>query len=221
MSHHLLIVDDEADLREILSLNLTAEGYQLTLAASGEEALRLLTPDIDLLLVDVMMEGMSGFQLAQRIRTFSDVPLLFLTARDADNDILTGFSVGADDYMTKPFSIQELIARVKAILRRQPHPQPPIEPHQHLSLHPDAKTVSIEGEEVCLRPKEFDILSLLLSSPGRVFSREEILSKVWRGNTYVLVRTVDVHIARLRRKLRSAGQYIVNRKGYGYTYTEK
>lgn len=222
----ILVVDDEPDLREILQFNLEQAGYHVDTAESAEAALQVLTPHHALLLLDVMMGGMSGFQLAELLRRqHNDVPIIFLTAKDTEADLLKGFSSGADDYIAKPFSLHEVLARVKAVLRRQER-TPSTEKQDEeaaQTVHSGGiladllrKVVLVNGEEVRLSPKELGILCLLLRHPGRVFSREEILAQVWCGESYVLDRTVDVHIARIRRKLGNEGLRLTNRQGYGY-----
>lgn len=222
----ILVVDDEPDLREILQFNMEQAGYQVDTAESAEAALQVLAPQHALLLLDVMMGGMSGFQLAELLRRqHNDIPIIFLTAKDTESDLLKGFQTGADDYIAKPFSLHEVLARVKAVLHRQERipvsEKQEAEPVQ--TIHSGGiladllrKVVLVNGEEVRLSPKELGILCLLLRHPGRVFSREEILAQVWRGESYVLDRTVDVHIARIRRKLGNEGMRLTNRQGYGY-----
>ncbi|MDY4740097.1 MAG: response regulator transcription factor [Alloprevotella sp.] len=222
----ILVVDDEPDLREILQFNLEQAGYQVDTAESAEAALQVLTPQHALLLLDVMMGGMSGFQLAELLRRqHNDIPIIFLTAKDTETDLLRGFQTGADDYIAKPFSLHEVLARVKAVLHRQERIPVPEKQEAELAqtIHSGGiladllrKVVLVNGEEVRLSPKELGILCLLLRHPGRVFSREEILAQVWRGESYVLDRTVDVHIARIRRKLGNEGMRLTNRQGYGY-----
>lgn len=218
----ILIVDDEPDLREILRCNLESAGYATDTAESAEEALHLLSPDHSLLLLDVMLGGMSGFRMAEKIRKDlkNNVPIIFITARDTENDLLTGFSSGGDDYISKPFSLQEVLARVKAILRRTENAVPCKEVLliKGMEINFVRKVVHIDGVDVRLSPKEFGILSMLARNAGRVFSREEILAEVWHGESYVLDRTIDVHIARIRRKLGDCGQYLTNRQGYGYCF---
>lgn len=218
----ILIVDDEPDLREILRCNLECAGYATDTAESAEEALHLLSPDHSLLLLDVMLGGMSGFRLAEKIRKElkKSVPIIFITAKDTENDLLTGFSSGGDDYITKPFSLQEVLARVAAILRRTQTTtsQPESLSLGDLTIDFVRKVVNVNDENVRLSPKEFGILNMLARNAGRVFSREEILAEVWHGESYVLERTVDVHIARIRRKLGEDGSRITNRQGYGYCF---
>ena len=223
MATKILVVDDEPDLREILQINLENAGHEADTAESAEEALQLLSPHHRLLLLDVMLGGMSGFQLAEHLRKVlhNPIPIIFLTAKDTERDMLTGFSAGGDDYMAKPFSLHELLARVKAVVRRtQGEPERALLRAGSLTIDFEKKLVLAAGEALKLSPKEFGILSLLARHPGRVFSREEILAEVWHGETYVLDRTVDVHIARIRRKLGSEAVRLTNRQGYGYCFEE-
>lgn len=221
--HRILVVDDEPDLREILQCNLENAGYEVDTAESAEEAFRLLTPEHHLILLDVMLGGMSGFRMAERLRKelHNQTPIIFLTAKDTENDMLTGFSAGGDDYISKPFSLHEVLARIKAILRRtQAEPECKELVAGDLTINFAKKLVMVDGIDVRLSPKEFGILSMLAKQPGRVFSRDEILMGVWHGDSFVLDRTVDVHIARVRRKLGMKGYHIVNRQGYGYCFEE-
>ena len=219
----ILIVDDEPDLREILQYNLENAGYEAETAASAEEALELLTPQHALILLDVMLGGISGFSLAERLRKEmgNRIPIIFLTARNTEKDLLTGFSAGGDDYVTKPFSLQEVLARIKAVLRRnEGEEMPDILRLGDLRVDPTRKTAYLDDEEIYLSPKEFGILLTLARQPGRVFSREEIMAEVWRGESYVLDRTIDVHIARIRRKLGKEAYRLINRPGYGYSLND-
>ena len=221
MSKRILVVDDEPDLRDILQCNLEAAGYEVDTAASAEEALPLMSGNPDLLLLDVMMGGMSGFALAQLLREEQGikVPIIFLTAKDTEDDLLQGFSVGADDYISKPFSLQEVLARVKAVLRRSAKEENSEKSNaEELQLISARKVVCIGGVEIPLSKKEFGILQMLTQNPGRIFSREEILTEVWQNESYVLDRTVDVHIAHVRKKLGEMGNRIVNRQGHGYCF---
>ena len=218
------IVDDEADIREILQFNLENAGYEADCAASAEEALEILSPDHDLILLDVMMEGMSGFKMAEVVRKEleNQIPIIFLTAKNAENDLLTGFSAGGDDYISKPFSIHEVIARVKAVLRRSSPAQDPVSDmivSGKIRIDMSKKMVYAAGEPVLLSKKEFEILSLLASHEGRVYSREDIINELWKDAPYVLDRTVDVHIARIRGKLGEYKNYLTNRSGYGYCFS--
>ncbi|WP_293964650.1 response regulator transcription factor [uncultured Porphyromonas sp.] len=223
----LLLVDDEEDLREILTFNLAGEGYQVSTAANAEEALKMPLEEYHLLILDVMMPGMSGFKLAEVIRRDKKLttPIIFLTAKDTENDLLTGFNIGADDYMAKPFSIKELQARVQAVLMRSLQGGLDFEESQieigTLLIDLETKQVFVNGEPIDLTKKELEILILLARDPSKVFSREEILDRVWRDDVFVLERTIDVHITRIRKKLRGSGIKIINRSGFGYCLVEE
>ncbi|MBP7768111.1 MAG: response regulator transcription factor [Prevotella sp.] len=222
--YRILVVDDEEDLCEILKFNLETEGYQVTTANSAEEALTLDLPHFNLMLLDVMMDGMSGFALAKQLKANSDtahVPIVFLTARDTENDTVTGFNLGADDYISKPFSIREVLVRVRAVLRRTDERHAvhsAVISYQGLVINLDRKTVAIDGEEISFTKTEFELLRLLLSERGRVFSRQELLEKVWPRDVMVLDRTVDVNITRLRKKIGRFSKCIVTRLGFGYYF---
>lgn len=222
--YRILVVDDEEDLCEILKFNLEMEGYQVDTANSAEEALKLDLPSYNLLLLDVMMGEISGFKMASMMKKNKDtagIPIIFITAKDTENDTITGFNLGADDYISKPFSLREVIMRVKAVLRRtanvQTREQEQLQ-YRDLVIDIPKKKVTISGEEISLTKKEFEILLLLLQKQGRVFSREDILAKVWHDEVYVLDRTIDVNITRLRKKIGNYGKYIVTRLGYGYCF---
>lgn len=222
--YRILVVDDEEDLCEILKFNLEMEGYQVDTANSAEEALKLDLPSYNLLLLDVMMGEISGFKMASMMKKNKDtagIPIIFITAKDTENDTITGFNLGADDYISKPFSLREVIMRVKTVLRRtanvQTREQEQLQ-YRDLVIDIPKKKVTISGEEISLTKKEFEILLLLLQNQGRVFSREDILAKVWHDEVYVLDRTIDVNITRLRKKIGNYGKYIVTRLGYGYCF---
>lgn len=222
---HILVVDDEEDLCEILKFNLETEGYTVDTAYSAEEALTLNLADYDLLLLDVMMGEISGFKLASMLKKnekTAHIPIIFLTAKDTENDMLTGFNLGADDYISKPFSIKQVQARVKAVLRRSLEEKKPVNEniltYNTLKLDTQRIKATINGEEVALTKKEFEILKLLLENINHVFSREEILSRVWKDEVYVLDRTIDVNITRLRKKIGEYGKNIVTRLGFGYCF---
>ena len=218
------VVDDEEDLCEILKFNLEMEGYTVDTAYSAEEALKLDITQYNLLLLDVMMGEISGFKMARMLKANKDtaeIPIIFITAKDTENDTITGFNLGADDYISKPFSLREVIMRVKAVLRRTAGVQIKEEEqlqYKGLVINIPQKKVTIDGEETSLTKKEFEILLLLLQNQGRVFSREDILAKVWNDEVYVLDHTIDVNITRLRKKIGSYGKYIVTRLGYGYCF---
>lgn len=220
---HILIVDDEVDIREILQFNLENEGYEIDLAESSEEALKKLSPKHKLILLDVMMEGMSGFKMADQLRKSGNLtPIIFLTAKDSENDMLTGFSIGGDDYISKPFSIKEVIARTKSVLKRSETSasikDSDILKIDNLTIDLKLKTVEVDDTLVDLTKTEFNILLLLVDNIGTTFSRSDILVKAWEGDGIVSERTVDVHIARLRKKIGRYGDCIVNRTGYGYNF---
>ena len=222
--YRILVVDDEEDLCEILKFNLEMEGYTVDTAYSAEEALKLDITQYNLLLLDVMMGEISGFKMARMLKANKDtaeIPIIFITAKDTENDTITGFNLGADDYISKPFSLREVIMRVKAVLRRTAGVQIKEEEqlqYKGLVINIPQKKVTIDGGETSLTKKEFEILLLLLQNQGRVFSREDILAKVWNDEVYVLDRTIDVNITRLRKKIGSYGKYIVTRLGYGYCF---
>ncbi len=220
--YKILVVDDEKDLCEILQFNLASEGFDIDVAYSGEEALTKQLEQFDLLLLDVMMGGMSGFKLADKIRKEMglSVPIIFLTAREAEIDMLTGFNVGADDYMTKPFSIKELVARIKAVLRRGKsiESKSKVITIEGMELDMNRKSVTINNENILLTRKEFEILNMLVSGKGKYLSRQEILDRIWSDDVIVTERNVDVNIARLRKKIGEYGNYIKGRSGYGYCF---
>ena len=223
--YRILVVDDEEDLCEILKFNLENEGYLVDTANSAEEALKLDIGAYSLLLLDVMMGDISGFKMANMIKKnkkTAHIPIIFITAKDTENDTVTGFNLGADDYISKPFSLREVIARIKAVLRRTATIETEQVPeriiHESLVLDITKKKVSIEDKEISLTKKEFEILFLLLQNKGRVFSREDILGKIWSDEVYVLDRTIDVNITRLRKKIGIYGKKIVTRLGYGYCF---
>ncbi len=222
--YRILVTDDEEDLCEILKFNLETEGYIVDTASSAEEVLTLDLQQYNLLLLDVMMGEMSGFKLASIIKKneqLRHIPIIFLTARDSENDKLTGFNIGGDDYISKPFSIREVQARVKALLRRTMPPQEENKDellYESLRIDLRSKKCYIDNEEIALTKKEFEILYLLLSHQRQVLSREEILTQVWSDEVYVLDRTIDVNITRLRKKIGQYGKCIVTRVGYGYCF---
>ena len=222
---NILVVDDEQDLCEILKFNLETEGYNVDMANSAEEALDMGIEKYDLLLLDVMMGGMSGFALAKRLKEnplSAHIPIIFLTAKDTENDTVTGFNLGADDYISKPFSLREVMVRVRAGLRRTKEkddmPHSNIINYQGLELNLDKKTVSIDGEDIPFTKTEFEILHLLLDEKGKVFSRQELIDRIWPKDVLVLDRTVDVNITRLRKKIGRFSKCIVTRLGFGYYF---
>ena len=222
MNENILIVDDDKSICEILEFNLKSEGYIVDTAYSAEEALTKLTNQTQLILLDVMMEGMSGYKMLEKIRLDgSTIPVIFLTAKNTENDMLTGFSVGADDYISKPFSIKEVSARIKAILKRfktASTEQKETLAFKDLEINTKNKEAFIKGRPINLTKTEFEILQKLAKNPNRIFSRQEIIEGVWGNNVFVTERTVDVHITRLRKKLEDYGNAISNRLGYGYKF---
>ena len=222
-THKILIVDDEESLCEILQFNLEVEGYEADVAYSAEQALEMHPERYSLILLDVMMGEMSGFKMARILKSNPEtarVPVIFCTARDTEDDTVAGLNLGADDYIAKPFSIREVLARVRSVLRRTASPQTESEVIGYEGLEMDLrrKSCTVDGEEVSLTKKEFEILSLMLSHRGVIFSREEILHRVWSDEVVVLDRTIDVNITRLRRKIGRYGEHIVTRLGYGYGF---
>ncbi len=224
--YRILVVDDEEDLCEILQFNLETEGYVVEVAYSAEEALKLDVSSFHLILLDVMMGEMSGFKMARLLRDnphTARIPIIFLTARDTENDKLTGFNIGADDYIPKPFSIREVVARVKAVIRRyavpeEEKPEDRLLMYEGLVVNLGNKKVVVDGVEVQFTKKEFEMLRLFLEYRNRVFTRDEILSRVWTEDVIVLDRTIDVNITRLRKKVGQYGKNIVTRLGYGYCF---
>lgn len=220
----ILVVDDEESLCEILQFNLESEGYEVTTANSAEEALRLDIKSFDLILLDVMMGQMSGTRMASLLKAdpeTAQIPIIFCTARDGEDDRVAGLDLGADDYIAKPFSVRELVARVKSVLRRTRHGDEAGEErivYEGLCIDCRSKVCTLDGEPVQLTKKELEILMLLLSNRGRIFSREQILHRVWSDKVIVLDRTIDVNITRLRRKIGRYGDKIVTRQGYGYGF---
>lgn len=223
MKKNILIVDDDTSICEILEFNLKSEGYAVETAHSAEEALPKITAQTHLIVLDVMMQGMSGFKMLEILRAKGRrTPVILLTAKDTENDMLTGFSVGADDYISKPFSIKEVLARVKAVLLRAQHANEQekqrVLAFGELKLDLENGELSIENEAVNITKTEFKILKRLAQSPGRVFSRQEIMESVWGEDVFVSERTVDVHIARLRKKMKTYGALLTNRLGFGYKF---
>ena len=237
--YKILVVDDEEDICEILHYNLTAAGYTVETAANAEEALFKLRDGFHLILLDIMMDGISGLKMAQLLREEynSNIPIIFLSALDTEGDILNGFEKGGDDYIPKPFSVKEVIARIRAVLQRCYLSNDNSADSEgantgrerrneladkyiigKLTVDYNDKRVYISGTEVILTKKENEILILLTKNPNKIYSRDDILKYVWKNESYVLDRTVDVHIARLRKKLGEHGNMIINRSGYGYCF---
>ena len=216
----ILVVDDEDGIREGLCEYLSLEGYDVEGASSAEDALSKGIDRFGLLLLDVMMDGMDGFELARRLRRSADtasIPIIFLTAKDTDDDMVAGLRLGADDYIPKPFSMKNVIARIEAVMRR-------VRPESAVSrgVECDRVTLScrVDGNEVRLPRKEFEILATLLDNPGRIFTREELMRRIWPENVVGVDRSVDVHITRIRSKIAPYGKCIVSRSGYGYGWQD-
>ena len=238
-SRHILIIDDEPDLCDILQYNLRTAGYETHAAYSAEDALEYLQLEDapgdelrkdgavgggrqlpDLILLDVMMPGMSGFELATRLKGDAmtvSIPIVFLTAKDTENDMLHGFGIGADDYIRKPFSVREVMARVKAVLSRS-QPSPYELGYKGLRINMNTKTAEVDGERVVCTPTEFHLLVLFLQEPGQVFSREQLIKRVWPTDVVVGDRAVDVNITRLRKKIGPYAANIKTRQGFGYYF---
>lgn len=226
----ILVVDDEQDICEILQYNLETEGYEVTTANSAEEALSLNISEFSLILLDVMMGEMSGFQMAQHLKNnpeTAQIPIIFITALDNEENIVTGLNIGGDDYIPKPLSLKEVKARVKAVLRRTAAVEKRhddiddstnIISYETIVLNLDSKMATLNGEDMSLTKLEFELLALLIQNPNRVFSRKELLNRCWPQDVYVLDRTVDVNITRLRKKLGQYGKNIRTRVGYGYSF---
>lgn len=224
MQQRILLVDDDKNISEILEFNLKSEGFLVDSVYSAEEALKKPLREYQLILLDVMMGGMSGYKLAEQLRKEKiSVPIIFLTAKDTENDMLTGFSVGGNDYISKPFSIKEVIARIKAVLKRTGNIS--VEESTEnlltigtLTLNLNTKEVLLQGEKIALTKTEFELLALFAQKPDTLFSRERIIDIIWKETPYITERTVDVHIVRLRKKLGKYSDAITSRTGYGYRF---
>lgn len=224
----ILVVDDELDICEILKFNLETEGFEVDTACSAEEALELPLQDYSLILLDVMMGEMSGFQMVRRLKnnpSTSRIPVIFVTALDGEDNLVKGLNIGADDYIAKPLSMKEVKARVRAVLRRSSQPQQtaasPDESkivYEGITLDLSAKIVTCDGEKLEFTKLEFELLSFFLQHPNKVFSREDLLKYCWPRDVMVLDRTVDVNITRLRKKIGYYGKQIKTRVGYGYCF---
>lgn len=230
-TERILIVDDEETLCEVLKLNLENEGYDVDIALSAEEALTYNLQDYSLILLDIMMGEISGIKMARMLKadvTTADIPIIFCTARDTEDDMVMGLNIGADDYIMKPYTIRNVIARVKSVLRRtsshklavKPTEKPNVLQIVGLKLDLEFKRCTVDGEEVKLARKEFELLVYLVLHRGKICSREQILSSVWSDEVVVLDRTIDVNITRLRSKIGAYGSYIVTRSGFGYGFRD-
>lgn len=229
MNERILIVDDEATLCEVVRLNLENEGYEVDIALSAEQALTMDLKKYSLILLDIMMGEISGIKMAKILKSnveTADIPIIFCTARDSEDDMIMGLNLGGDDYIMKPYTIRNLIARVKSVLRRtsNTHKDNSLQENQNilkvngLQLDLEFKKCTVDGKEVKLAKKEFELLSFLIKHRGKICSREELLCSVWSNEVIVLDRTIDVNITRLRSKIGKYGSYIVTRSGYGYGF---
>ena len=227
----ILVVDDEEDLCEILKFNLESEGYHVDTTNSAEEALLLNIETYSLLLLDVMMGEISGFKMAKMLKANPKtalIPVIFITAKDTENDTITGLTIGADDYISKPFSLREVCLRVNAVLRRSIENKHKTKENsnntsisfQGMTLNLSKKILSIDEETISLTKTELEILELLITNRGRLFSRADIIDRIWHDNAVVTDRTVDVNITRLRKKIGKYGSCITTRQGYGYCFEE-
>ena len=230
-TERILIVDDEETLCEVLKLNLENEGYDVDIAFSAEQALTYDLKSYSLILLDIMMGEISGIKMAKMLKsdvTTADIPIIFCTARDTEDDMIMGLNLGADDYIMKPYTVRNVIARVKSVLRRTSSHKNNVTATEEsnilkvdgLHLDLEFKRCIIDGEEVKLARKEFELLAYLISHRGKICSREQILSRVWSDEVVVLDRTIDVNITRLRSKIGNYGSYIVTRSGFGYGFRD-
>ncbi len=225
MTERILIVDDEETLCEVLRLNLENEGYDVDTALSAEEALRMDLKQYSLILLDIMMGEISGIRFARMLKSdlaTAEIPIIFCTARDSEDDMVKGLNLGADDYITKPYTVRNVIARVKSVLRRtsghKTVDKSNILAVDGLVLDLDLKTCSVDGVEVKLTKKEFELLAFLIANKGKICSRDQILANVWSDEVIVLDRTIDVNITRIRQKIGCYGAYIITRPGFGYGF---
>ncbi len=227
-----MIVDDEETLCEVLKLNLENEGYDVDVAFSAEQALGYNIKEYSLILLDIMMGEISGIKMAKMLKNdvaTADIPIIFCTARDTEDDMIMGLNLGADDYIMKPYTVRNVIARVKSVLRRTTSHKnisnvPAEKPNRlvvdGLCLDLEFKRCTVDGEEVRLARKEFELLAYLIKHRGKICSREQILNRVWSDEVVVLDRTIDVNITRLRSKIGAYGSYIVTRSGFGYGFRD-
>ena len=225
MTERILIVDDEETLCEVLKLNLENEGYDVDTALSAEEALLMNIRQYSLILLDIMMGEISGIRFARMLKSdvaTADIPIIFCTARDSEDDMVKGLNLGADDYITKPYTVRNVIARVKSVLRRtsghKTVEKSNIIAADGLVLDLDLKTCTVDGTEVKLTKKEFELLAFLIANKGKICSRDQILANVWSDEVIVLDRTIDVNITRIRQKIGCYGTYIITRPGFGYGF---
>lgn len=229
-AERILIVDDEETLCEVLKLNLENEGYDVDIAFSAEEALGYELTSYDLILLDIMMGGISGIKMAKMLKAdtaTAAIPIIFCTARDSEDDMVMGLNLGADDYIAKPYTVRNVVARVKSVLRRTTLTKGAVSSKPNcllevegLQLDLEFKRCTVDGNEVKLTRKEFELLAYLITHRGKICSREQILSRVWSDEVVVLDRTIDVNITRLRAKIGPYGAYIITRSGFGYGFRD-
>lgn len=229
-TERILIVDDEETLCEVLKLNLENEGYDVDIAFSAEQALTYNLESYSLIILDIMMGEISGIKMAKMLKsnaTTENIPIIFCTARDTEDDMVMGLNLGADDYIMKPYTVRNVIARVKSVLRRTSNHKSTIKKEKNnelkingLTLDLEFKRCTIDDKEIKLTRKEFELLAYLISHKGKICSREQLLSRVWSDEVIVLDRTIDVNITRLRQKIGIYGSYIVTRSGFGYGFTD-
>lgn len=221
----ILVVDDEAAICELMKINLELVGYSVDMAFSAESALKLNLSEYSLMVFDIMMGEMNGLELVSKIRNnkeTADIPIIVCTALGDEKPLVEGFTRGADDYIKKPFSMREFVLRVQRLLKRtQVAAHPQVLKYEDLVLDSESKTCTIKGDEVYLTKKEYDLLYLFLSNRNKIFSREEILERIWDKNVYVVDRTIDVNINRLRKKLGVYESRIITKQGYGYGFKEE
>ena len=226
----ILVVDDEETLCEVLKINLENEGFDVDVAYSAEEALTYDLKGYSLILLDIMMGNINGIRMAKMLKadlTTSNVPIIFCTAKDTEDDMIMGLNLGADDYIVKPYTIRNVIARVKTVLRRTQGGKSSASAGKSnmltvegLQLNLEFKRCEVDGSEVKLTKKEFELLAYLISHRGQICSREQLLSRVWSNEVVVLDRTIDVNITRLRSKIGKYGSYIITRSGFGYGFND-
>ena len=224
-TERILVVDDEDTLCEVLKLNLENEGYDVDTASSAEEALKLDLRRYSLILLDIMMGEISGIRFTKMLKSnveTADIPIIFCTARDSEDDMVLGLNLGADDYIMKPYTVRNVIARVKTVLRRTSGHKAAEKSNtlcvDTLKLDLDLKTCTIDGLEIKLTKKEFELLAFLIAHRGKICSRDQILSNVWSDEVIVLDRTIDVNITRIRQKIGEYGSFIITRAGFGYGF---
>ncbi len=230
-TERILVVDDEETLCEVLKINLENEGYDVDIALSAEQALKYDLKSYSIILLDIMMGEISGIKMAKMLKAdvaTADIPIIFCTARDTEDDMVMGLNIGADDYIMKPYTIRNVIARVKSVLRRTSHknstkeeiPRVDVLQIDGLQMNLEFKFCTIEGEEIKLTKKEFELLAYLIEHRGKICSREQIINSIWKDEVIVLDRVVDVNITRLRSKIGNYGSYIITRPGFGYGFSD-